>query len=53
MQKIIEGMTGALSVGIILTYIVLIAAAIVGIIVAIRMRIKEKASGEEDEAKKY
>ena len=53
MDLILEGLTGALSFGIILTYVVLIIAVIAGIVVSIRRRIKEKATGEEEEAKKY
>ena len=53
MDLILEGITGALSVGVILIYVILIVAAVVGIIVSIRKRIREKASGEEEEAKKY
>lgn len=53
MQKIIDGMTGAMTFGVMLIYVILFVAVVVGIIVSIRNRRKEKATGEEDEAKKY
>lgn len=53
MQKIIEGMVGAINLGIILVYVILFVAVVVGIVVSIRLRRKEKATGEEEEAKKY
>ena len=53
MDLILDGITSAMSVGIILIYIILIVAVVAGIIVSIRKRIREKASGEEEEAKKY
>ena len=53
MELILEGMASAVSVSIILIYAIGIIAVIAGIAFAIRQRHREKASGEEDEAKKY
>ena len=42
-----------LAVGLLIIYGVLILAAIAGILLALRQRLREIESGEEDEAKKY
>ena len=53
MELILEGMASAVSLVTILIYAVAILAAIFGIAFPIRQRRKEKARGEEEEAKKY
>ena len=42
-----------LAVGLLILYAVLILAVIVGILLALRQRLQEIETGEEDEAKKY
>ncbi|MBO5796898.1 MAG: hypothetical protein J6R77_00945 [Clostridia bacterium] len=42
-----------IAVGVLLLYAALILAVIVGVLVALRQRLKEIESGEEEEAKKY
>lgn len=42
-----------LLVGILAVYTVVIVAVIVGVLLALRQRLKEIESGEEDEAKRY
>ena len=48
-----EGAADLLTGGILLIYGVIILAAIAGIIVALRQRLKELKDGEIDEARKY
>ena len=42
-----------LLIGILAVYAVLIVAAIIGVLLALRQRLKEIEGGEEDEAKRY
>lgn len=42
-----------MAVGILLAYGLLIAAVILGVLMALRQRLKELNSGEEEDAKKY
>ena len=53
MEHILEGMASAVGLLTILIYAIAVIAAVFGIVVAIRRRRKEKASGEAEEAKKY
>ena len=43
----------AVAMGILVIYAVVILASIVGVTLALRQRLKEIESGEEDEAKRY
>lgn len=43
----------SMAVGILLVYGLLIAAVILGVLMALRQRLKELNSGEEEDAKKY
>lgn len=43
----------SVAVGILLVYGLLIAAVILGVLIALRQRLKELNSGEEEDAKKY
>ena len=48
-----ETMMPLLAVGILLVYAVIIVAIIVGVLAALRQRLKEIEGGEEDAASKY
>lgn len=48
-----EAMGGVLAVGFLLIYGGVIVAAIIGIIAALRQRLREIEGGEEEDAKKY
>ena len=53
MTPFLEGMASAVGILTILIYAVAIIAVIFGIMYSIRQRRREKASGEEEEARKY
>ena len=53
MEHILEGMASAVGLLTILIYAIAAIAVVFGIIIAIRRRRKEKATGEAEEAKKY
>ena len=48
-----EGFHATAAVGLLLIYGVVIFAIIVGVLIALRQRLKELDDGEEEEAKKY
>lgn len=50
---IISGEEDAGADGILIAYIGIFAAVIIGVLVALKQRLKEIAGGEEEEAKKY
>ncbi|MBR6522510.1 MAG: hypothetical protein IKT47_07565 [Oscillospiraceae bacterium] len=53
MESFFTKMAGAVGVFMLLFYAVLIIAVVFGIVISIRRRRKEKATGEAEEAKKY